>query len=90
MLPSVRLSLRHITTAQQETPLMAQRPGLHAPIVRDAMAYVLAGGRGSNHGRHTLFRIRPTGPEKLGEHWPGSADGLASLTRLLRLPQSEG
>ena len=26
---------------------MVQRPGLHAPIVRDAMAYVLAGGRGS-------------------------------------------
>ena len=36
------------------------------------------------------YITRRAGPEKLGEHWPGSADGLASLTRLLRLPQSEG
>jgi uncharacterized membrane protein YkvA (DUF1232 family) len=31
--------------------------------------------------------IRRAGPQKLREHWPGSADGLAALTRLLRLPE---
>jgi uncharacterized membrane protein YkvA (DUF1232 family) len=31
--------------------------------------------------------IRRAGPDKLQEHWPGSADGLATLTRLLRLPE---
>jgi hypothetical protein len=59
MLPYERLSLRHITTAQQETPLMAQRAGLHAPIVRDAMAYVLAGGRGSRLLELTDLRAKP-------------------------------
>jgi uncharacterized membrane protein YkvA (DUF1232 family) len=29
--------------------------------------------------------IRRAGPDKLQEHWPGSAEGLATLTRLLRL-----
>jgi uncharacterized membrane protein YkvA (DUF1232 family) len=29
--------------------------------------------------------IRRAGAEKLREHWPGSADGLATLHRLLRL-----
>jgi uncharacterized membrane protein YkvA (DUF1232 family) len=33
--------------------------------------------------------IRHAGPDKLREHWPGSADGLTTLTRLLRLPKSE-
>jgi uncharacterized membrane protein YkvA (DUF1232 family) len=31
--------------------------------------------------------IRRAGPGKLQQHWPGSTDGLATLTRLLRLPQ---
>jgi uncharacterized membrane protein YkvA (DUF1232 family) len=35
--------------------------------------------------RHVMRRA---GPEKLREHWPGSDDGLASLQRLLRLPNS--
>lgn len=30
--------------------------------------------------------IRRAGPDKLREHWPGSADGLTTLARLLRLP----
>ena len=30
--------------------------------------------------------VRRAGPEKLREHWPGTADGLAHLERLLRLP----
>jgi glucose-1-phosphate adenylyltransferase len=38
---------------------MAQRPGLHAPIVRDAMAYVLAGGRGSRLLELTDVRAKP-------------------------------
>ena len=38
---------------------MAQRPGLHAPIVRDAMAYVLAGGRGSRLLELTDMRAKP-------------------------------
>src|ERR1700732_1389745 len=38
---------------------MAQRPGLHAPIVRDAMAYVLAGGRGSRLLELTNSRAKP-------------------------------
>src|ERR1700675_4500805 len=38
---------------------MAQRPGLHAPIVRDAMAYVLAGGRGSRLLEMTDNRAKP-------------------------------
>ena len=29
--------------------------------------------------------IRRAGPDKLKEHWPGSVEGLATLTRLLRL-----
>jgi uncharacterized membrane protein YkvA (DUF1232 family) len=32
--------------------------------------------------RHVMRRA---GPAKLREHWPGSDDGLATLTRLLRL-----
>lgn len=38
---------------------MQQRPGLHAPIVRDAMAYVLAGGRGSRLLELTDARAKP-------------------------------
>src|SRR3978361_932441 len=38
---------------------MAQRPGLHAPIVRDAMAYVLGGGRGSRLLELTDVRAKP-------------------------------
>ncbi len=38
---------------------MTQRPGLHAPIVRDAMAYVLAGGRGSRLLELTDIRAKP-------------------------------
>jgi uncharacterized membrane protein YkvA (DUF1232 family) len=34
--------------------------------------------------------IRQAGPDKLREHWPGSADGLTALARLLRLPEAEG
>src|SRR5271167_1151264 len=41
---------------------MAQRPGLHAPIVRDAMAYVLAGGRGSRLLELTDVRAKPAVP----------------------------
>ena len=33
--------------------------------------------------------IRRAGPDKLREHWPGSADGLTTLARLLRLPGVE-
>jgi len=29
--------------------------------------------------------IRKAGPEKLAEHWPGTPEGLATLTRVLRL-----
>ena len=32
--------------------------------------------------------IRRAGRDRLLEHWPGSADGLAMLTRLLRLPEA--
>ncbi|HET6306532.1 MAG TPA: glucose-1-phosphate adenylyltransferase [Rhodopila sp.] len=38
---------------------MAQHPGLYAPIVRDAMAYVLAGGRGSRLLELTDIRAKP-------------------------------
>jgi len=38
---------------------MAKRPGLHDPIVRDAMAYVLAGGRGSRLLELTDMRAKP-------------------------------
>ena len=38
---------------------MPQRPGLYAPIVRDAMAYVLAGGRGSRLLELTDIRAKP-------------------------------
>jgi glucose-1-phosphate adenylyltransferase len=38
---------------------MAQRSGIHAPIVRDAMAYVLAGGRGSRLLEMTDTRAKP-------------------------------
>ena len=31
--------------------------------------------------------VRRAGPEKLREHWPGTAEGLAQLQRLLRLPR---
>ena len=31
---------------------------------------------------------RRAGPEKLQEHWPGSADGLAQLRRLLRIEEA--
>jgi uncharacterized membrane protein YkvA (DUF1232 family) len=30
--------------------------------------------------------IRRAGPEKIREHWSGTPDGLAVLTRMLRLP----
>lgn len=30
--------------------------------------------------------VRRAGPEALARHWPGSADGLAALRRLARLP----
>ncbi len=32
--------------------------------------------------------IRKSGMEKVAEHWPGSLDGLATLQRLLRLPNA--
>jgi uncharacterized membrane protein YkvA (DUF1232 family) len=32
--------------------------------------------------------IRRAGPEKLDEHWPGSRPGLATLRKLLRLPEN--
>jgi len=32
--------------------------------------------------------IRKAGRDKLHEHWPGSPDGLATLSRLLRLPST--
>jgi uncharacterized membrane protein YkvA (DUF1232 family) len=35
--------------------------------------------------RHVLRRA---GQDKLREHWPGSPDGLLTLTRLLRLPEA--
>ena len=35
--------------------------------------------------RHVLRRA---GPAQLQEHWPGSPEGLATLTRLLRLPEA--
>ncbi|HXT81861.1 MAG TPA: glucose-1-phosphate adenylyltransferase [Acetobacteraceae bacterium] len=38
---------------------MSERPGLYAPIVRDAMAYVLAGGRGSRLLELTDIRAKP-------------------------------
>src|SRR4051794_11532895 len=38
---------------------MPQRSGIHAPIVRDAMAYVLAGGRGSRLLEMTDTRAKP-------------------------------
>src|SRR6201992_2673262 len=38
---------------------MTQRPGLHPQIVRDAMAYVLAGGRGSRLLELTDRRAKP-------------------------------
>jgi uncharacterized membrane protein YkvA (DUF1232 family) len=35
--------------------------------------------------------VRRAGPEKLAEHWPGDAEGLASLRRLLRIdPGGDG
>ena len=34
--------------------------------------------------------VRRAGPEKLREHWPGTAEGLAQLQRLLRLPRPAG
>ena len=33
--------------------------------------------------------MRSAGPAKLTEHWPGSADGLAQLQRILRLRPPE-
>ena len=54
-----RLSWEITRTAQTGDGLMAQRPGLHAPIVRDAMAYVLAGGRGSRLLELTDVRAKP-------------------------------
>ncbi len=38
---------------------MSERPGIYAPIVRDAMAYVLAGGRGSRLLELTDMRATP-------------------------------
>ncbi|HEY8289986.1 MAG TPA: sugar phosphate nucleotidyltransferase, partial [Acetobacteraceae bacterium] len=38
---------------------MSERPGIYAPIVRDAMAYVLAGGRGSRLLELTDMRAKP-------------------------------
>jgi glucose-1-phosphate adenylyltransferase len=38
---------------------LAQHSGIHAPIVRDAMAYVLAGGRGSRLLEMTDTRAKP-------------------------------
>jgi uncharacterized membrane protein YkvA (DUF1232 family) len=32
--------------------------------------------------RHVIAR---SGPAKLAEHWPGSPEGLSTLTRILRL-----
>src|SRR4051794_11213016 len=40
---------------------MPQRSGIHAPIVRDAMAYVLAGGRGARLLEMTDTRGKPGG-----------------------------
>ena len=31
---------------------------------------------------------RGAGPGKLAEHWPGSAEGLSALRRMLRLPRA--
>jgi uncharacterized membrane protein YkvA (DUF1232 family) len=36
--------------------------------------------------RHVMHR---SGPDKLVEHWPGSAEGLATLRRALRLPTAD-
>src|SRR3978361_1853141 len=46
-------------SAQTGDGLMVQRPGLHAAIVRDTMAYVLAGGRGSRLLELTDMRAKP-------------------------------
>jgi uncharacterized membrane protein YkvA (DUF1232 family) len=35
--------------------------------------------------RHVMRRA---GPPKLDQHWPGSPEGLATLRRLLRLPEN--
>jgi uncharacterized membrane protein YkvA (DUF1232 family) len=34
--------------------------------------------------------VRHVGPDKLGEHWPGSPDGLTRVRRLLRIADSSG
>src|ERR1700749_2833293 len=46
-------------TAPAGDGLMTQRSGLHASLVRDAMAYVLAGGRGSRLLELTDIRAKP-------------------------------
>src|ERR1700749_1299972 len=46
-------------TAPAGDGLMTQRSGLHASLVRDAMAYVLAGGRGSRLLELTDRRAKP-------------------------------
>jgi hypothetical protein len=42
-------------------------------------------GRRSHHVFCSASRDRAVGAEKVGQHWPGSPEGLATLTRLLRL-----